>query len=50
MVAGYFMHLKFDSSTFRRFFVTGIVLALLVFGVVLVWFFNQGGAAPAVSG
>ena len=50
MVGAYFMHLKFDAPSFRRFFITGIVLALLVFGVVLVWFFNQGGAAPAVSG
>ena len=36
MVAMYFMHLKFDSRVFRRFFLIGIVLALLVFAVVLV--------------
>ena len=50
MVGAYFMHLKFDSRVFRRFFVTGLVLALAVFGVVLVWFFQQGGAAPATGG
>ena len=49
MVAAYFMHLKFDSRTFRRFFITGLVIALVVFGIVLVWFFNQGGAAPATA-
>jgi cytochrome c oxidase subunit IV len=40
MVALYFMHLKFDSRLFRRFFVTGIVLALIIFTVVLVTFFT----------
>ena len=51
MVGMYFMHLKFDSRTFRRFFVTGIVLALLIFGVVLGWFFVAGsGPAPGVGG
>ena len=49
MVAGYFMHLKFDSPIFKRFFVTGIFLALAVFGVVLWFFFTHGGAAPGVS-
>jgi cytochrome c oxidase subunit 4 len=47
MVARYFMHLKFDSPVFRRLFVTGIVLALIVFGVVLSFFFTHGGPAPA---
>jgi len=37
-VAAWFMHLKFDSKVFRRFFILGIVLALLVFGVVLLTF------------
>lgn len=36
MVAAYFMHLKFDSRLLRRFFVTGIVLALAVYTVALV--------------
>ncbi len=49
MVAGYFMHLKFDSPIFKRLFVTGIILALAVFGVVLWFFFTHGGAAPAVA-
>ena len=49
MVALYFMHLKFDSKVFRRFFVTGIVLAFVVFGVVLVLFF-YGPEAPGLTG
>jgi cytochrome c oxidase subunit 4 len=36
LVALWFMHLRFDSHVFRRFFLIGIVLALLVFAVVLV--------------
>jgi cytochrome c oxidase subunit 4 len=47
LVALWFMHLRFDSRVFRRFFVLGIVLALVVFGVVLVTFFARGGATPA---
>ena len=39
MVAAYFMHLKFDSKLFRRFFVTGIVLGFIIFTVVLLTFF-----------
>jgi cytochrome c oxidase subunit IV len=31
MVALFFMHLRFDSRILRRFFVTGIVLAFLVY-------------------
>ena len=49
MVAGYFMHLKFDSPVFRRFFVTGLILALTIFGIVLWYFFSNGGAAPATA-
>ena len=49
MVGAYFMHLKFDAPAFRRFFIMGIVIALAVFAVVLVWFFAQGGAAPATA-
>lgn len=45
MVAMYFMHLKFDSKLFRRFFVTGIVLAFVVFTVVLLTFFLRPDAA-----
>ena len=50
MVGLYFMHLKFDSHTFRRFFVTGIILALFVFGAVLTLFFTRGGPAPGFGG
>lgn len=39
MVAAYFMHLKFDSKVFRRFFILGIILAFAVFGIVL-WTFT----------
>ena len=49
MVAAWFMHLRFDSRVFRRFFITGIVLGLIIFGIVLWTFFAHGGAAPAVS-
>lgn len=50
-VALYFMHLKFDSRIFRRFFLIGIVLALAIFGVVLWMFFAAGnGPAPAIQG
>lgn len=35
-VALYFMHLKFDSRIFRRFFVTGIILAISIYAIVLV--------------
>jgi cytochrome c oxidase subunit IV len=47
MVASWFMHLRFDSRLFRRLFVTGIVLAIIVFAVALATFFRRGGAAPA---
>ena len=35
MVALWFMHLRFDSRIFRRLFVTGIVLAISVYVIVL---------------
>ena len=38
MVALWFMHLRFDSRLFRRLFITGIVLALAIYTVVLVSF------------
>ena len=50
LVVTWFMHLRFDSALFRRLFVAGLVLALLVFAVVLVTFFARGGAAPVVTG
>ena len=50
LVVTWFMHLKFDSRLFRRLFVTGLVLAFAVFGIVLTIFFARGGAAPVVTG
>ena len=41
LVALWFMHLRFDSRIFRRFFVTGIILALTVFAIVLWIFFTH---------
>ena len=35
LVALFFMHLRFDSKLFRRLFVTGIVLAVIVYTVLL---------------
>ena len=37
-VALWFMHLRFDSKIYRRLFITGIILAVSVFLVVLVTF------------
>jgi cytochrome c oxidase subunit 4 len=47
-VAAYFMHLKFDSKIFRRFFVLGILLAVAIFAVVL-WTFSFADRLPGVS-
>jgi cytochrome c oxidase subunit IV len=38
MVAWYFMHLKSDSRMFSRFFLTGIVLAVIVYMIFLLAF------------
>jgi cytochrome c oxidase subunit 4 len=38
IVAAYFMHLKFDSLVFRRFFIAGLVLAVAVYMAVLTSF------------
>ena len=38
LVVAVFMHLRFDSRLFRRLFVTGIVLALFVYLIVLTTF------------
>jgi cytochrome c oxidase subunit 4 len=35
MVAAYFMHLKFDSHLLRRVFITGIILAAVVYTIAL---------------
>ena len=50
LVATWFMHLKFDSHLFRRLFVSGLVLALIVFAIVLVVFLARGGPVPEMSG
>jgi cytochrome c oxidase subunit 4 len=39
VVVAFFMHLRFDSPMVRRFFVTGIILALIVYTIV---FFTLG--------
>src|SRR5215211_1235802 len=51
LVVSWFMHLRFDSRLFLRLFVTGLVLAGVVFAVVLVTFFTHlGGPTPNVTG
>lgn len=50
LVASWFMHLRFDHPLFKRLFVTGIVTAILVFGVVLWIFLSRGGPSPTVVG
>jgi cytochrome c oxidase subunit IV len=37
-VAAFFMHLKYDASLFRRLMVTGIMLAIAVYMIVLATF------------
>jgi len=38
LVAAWYMHMKQDSAVFRRLFVTGILLATGVYGVLLLFF------------
>lgn len=38
LVALWFMHLKFDNRLFMRLFVTGLILAMTVFAIVLTTF------------
>ncbi len=38
IVALWFMHLRFDSRIYRRLFITGIILAIAVFLIVLLTF------------
>ena len=49
IVVLYFMHLKFDSPMFRRFFVTGIVLAISVYTIVLATFHVWSGGFPVLG-
>jgi cytochrome c oxidase subunit 4 len=38
LVAAWYMHMKQDSSVFRRLFITGIVLASIVYGILFFFF------------
>ena len=38
LVAAWYMHMKQDSNVFRRLFVTGILLASLVYGILFLFF------------
>ena len=38
LVAAWYMHMKQDSPVFRRLFVTGIVLATIVYGILFFFF------------
>jgi cytochrome c oxidase subunit 4 len=38
LVAAWYMHMKQDSNVFRRLFITGIVLASIVYGILLFFF------------
>jgi cytochrome c oxidase subunit 4 len=38
LVGLWFMHLRFDSRLFRRLFVTGIILAMAIYTIVLLTF------------
>ena len=49
LVVLWFMHLKFDSPIFKRLFVTGFILALAVFAIVLSIFF-LGPGTPGTTG
>ena len=49
MVVMWFMHLKFDHRLFRRLFITGLVLAVIVFAIVLATFFGHDGSGPPVA-
>ena len=38
LVAAWYMHMKQDSAVFRRLFITGIVLASIVYGILMLFF------------
>jgi len=38
LVAAWYMHMKQDSAVFRRLFVTGLILASIVYGIVFFFF------------
>lgn len=47
IVAGWFMHLKFDTNLFTRLFVAGVVLAVLVYLGTLATFEYFSGEGPS---
>jgi cytochrome c oxidase subunit 4 len=59
LIAGYFMHLKFDSDLLRRTFLFGLIIAVAVYTVALsvmnIWtdngnpFFDDPPPAPSVT-
>jgi cytochrome c oxidase subunit IV len=38
LIAAFFMHLRYDRAILRRFFLTGIVLAVVVYNIALLTF------------
>jgi cytochrome c oxidase subunit IV len=43
LVVMWFMHLRFDHKMFRRFFIVGVVLSLIVYGILAAnWFLGEG--------
>jgi cytochrome c oxidase subunit 4 len=38
LVAAWYMHMKQDSAVFRRLFIMGMILAMMVYGVVILAF------------
>jgi cytochrome c oxidase subunit 4 len=38
LVAAWYMHMKQDSAVFRRLFITGITLATVVYGILMLFF------------
>jgi cytochrome c oxidase subunit 4 len=38
LVAAWYMHMKQDSRVFRRLFITGLTLASIVYGILLLFF------------
>ncbi|MGZ4120480.1 MAG: cytochrome C oxidase subunit IV family protein [Actinomycetota bacterium] len=46
-VVGYFMHLKFDNPALRKPFITGVVLAGILYTIVLLAFTLHSNTPPA---
>jgi cytochrome c oxidase subunit 4 len=51
IVAAFFMHLRFDNALYRRLFVAGLAIALVVYTVVLLTFHvfvdSDSGGSPS---